>query len=73
MNRRLLVMHATQSSSMCRRSCCWTPFGHSGVAVNCDCHSLDEFSVAAEVNAQQIADALAARPQSKYLTQGDLA
>ncbi len=29
------------SSSVCRRGCCWTPFGHSPVAdhwLHCRCH-----------------------------------
>lgn len=31
----------------CRRGCCWTPLGHSGVVGVCACH--DELLVAAIV------------------------
>jgi len=59
MNR--LVKHALQSSSMCQRGCCWTPFIHSREAVDCRCHDLDEDQVAAEVHAQLVHDQLFAR------------
>lgn len=71
------VLHALQSSSMCQRGCCWTPFGHSGAAEGCHCHDLDEFTLFALVRQKLITEAMTARPgtptRSTYLTAEDVA
>lgn len=25
-------------SNRCRRSCCWTPYGHAPIIIGCSCH-----------------------------------
>lgn len=29
---------AHESPDVCKRGCCWSPYGHSSAAVGCHCH-----------------------------------
>jgi len=69
-----VVLHALRSSSSCQRGCCWTPWGHSGAAVECHCHDFDEFTVLALIRQQLLDDARRfGATRSKYLTAEDAA
>lgn len=31
-----------EGGTRCKRGCCWSPYGHSAAAVNCQCHPEEE-------------------------------